>query len=150
MDKPTPSMRDLARRLLAVEAASQSASGAHVHEAVRVCDKLQISLTRFAGADGFKSLMRRALTLAQAEVSLVHSIKVKADGSMEGLEELATDALTSGNAGGPVAIAAIAILSNLLGLLFIFIGEPLALSLLREAWPYASFDEEHSGIEAKS
>ena len=46
-------MRDLARRLLAAEAASQTAAGPHVHEAVRVCEKLRISLTRFAGADGF-------------------------------------------------------------------------------------------------
>jgi len=34
-------MRDLARRLVAVEAASQSATGRHVHETVRVCDKLR-------------------------------------------------------------------------------------------------------------
>ena len=68
MDTPSPSIRDLARRLLAVEAASQSAADPRVHEAVRVCEKLRISLTRFAGADGFASLLRRALALARAEV----------------------------------------------------------------------------------
>ena len=36
MDTPSPSIRDLARRLLAVEAASQSAADPRVHEAVRV------------------------------------------------------------------------------------------------------------------
>ena len=65
---PSPSMRDFARRLLAAEAASQIAPGVQVHEAARVCEKLQISLTRFAGSDGFKSLLRRALALASAEV----------------------------------------------------------------------------------
>ena len=48
--------------------ARASATGAHVHEAVRLCEKLRISLTRFAGADGFISLLRRALVLARAEV----------------------------------------------------------------------------------
>ena len=86
IDMPSPSMRDLARRLLAVEAASQTATDAHVHEAVRVCEKLRISLTRFAGADGFASLLRRALALARAEVPSLQSVTVKPDGSLEGLE----------------------------------------------------------------
>ena len=62
------SMRELAQRLLAVEAASPSTADPRVHEAVRVCDKLRISLTRFAGADGFASLLRRSVSLARAEV----------------------------------------------------------------------------------
>ena len=81
-------MRDLARRLLA---ASQTASGPHVHEAVVVSEKLRISLTRFAGADGFASLLRRALVLARADVPSLQSVKVGADGRLEGFEELAAD-----------------------------------------------------------
>ena len=72
-------MRDLARRLLAVEAASQIATGAHAHEAVRVCEKLQISLTRFAGSDGFKSLLRRALALAREDVLALQAVKLTPD-----------------------------------------------------------------------
>ena len=67
-DTPSPTVRDLARRLLAVEAARQSATSSREHEAVRVCDKLRVCLTRFAGADGFTALLRRALALARAEV----------------------------------------------------------------------------------
>lgn len=149
METLAPSMRSLARRLLAVEAASQSVSGPHTHEAVRVCEKLRISLTRFAGADGFTSLMRRALALARAEFPSVASITVKADCSMEGLEELAADAKKSrgGGDGGVEAIAAIT--AHLLGLLVIFIGEPLTLRLVREAWPDTSLDEVHSRNEAE-
>ena len=135
MDTPAPSIRDLARRLLAVEAASQSAADPHVHEAVRVCEKLRVSLTRFAGADGFTSLLRRSLALARAEVPALHGITEKTDGSMEGLEELAADARNVGSD------AAIAITAHLLGLLVTFIGEPLTLRLVREAWPDASLDE---------
>ena len=125
-------MRDLARQLLAVEAAGPSANGMHAHEAVRVCEKLQLSLTRFAGADGFTSLLRRALALARAEVPAVNTVKLKADGSMEGCEELAVDATT----GGPEAV--VAIIAHLLGLLVTFVGEPITLRLVREAWPDAS------------
>ena len=59
-DKPSVSMRTLAQRLLAVEAAAMSAGGPHAHEAIRVCEKLRHSLSRFAGPDGFASLFRRA------------------------------------------------------------------------------------------
>ena len=59
MDTPSPSVRDLARRLVAAEAAIQSAAEPHVQPAVRVCEKLRVSLTRFAGVDGFAVLLRR-------------------------------------------------------------------------------------------
>ena len=39
------------------------------------------------------------------------------------------------------AEAAVAITAHLLGLLVTFIGEPLTLRLVREAWPDASLDE---------
>ena len=128
-------MRDLARRLVAVEAASQSATGAHVHEAVRVCDKLRISLTRFAGSDGFASLLGRALALARADVPSLQTVKLKPDCSLEGLGVLAVDATNAGPE------AAVAITVHLLGLLETFIGKPLALRLVREAWPDISLDE---------
>jgi len=126
-------MRDLAQRLLAVEAASQSASDAHVPSAVR--EKLRISLTRFFGPDGFTSLMRRAVAVARAEVPSLHDIEVKPDGSLEGFEELAAD---PGNGG---AEATFAITAHLLTLLVTFIGKPLTLRLVREAWSDASLDE---------
>jgi hypothetical protein len=128
-------MRDLARRLLVVEAANQSAPDAHLHEAVRVCEKLRISLIRLAGPDGFASLLRRSLALAQAEVPALQRVTVNSDCSMEGLEEIAADT-TDGSVDAPMAITA-----QLLGLLVTFIGEPLTLRIVHEAWPDASWDE---------
>ncbi len=133
MDTLSPSVRDLARRLLTLEAASPSGSAAPSHEAVRVCEKLRISLTRFAGSDSFASLLRRALTLAGAEAPPLRDITINPDCSIEGLEALATHA---GN-GDP----AVAVIAHLLGLLETFIGESLTLRLVREAWPNASLDE---------
>ena len=132
MDKPSPSIRDLARRLLAVEAARQSAAEPGVHEAVRVCAKLRVSLTRFAGADGFRALLRRALALARAGNPSLQSVKLKPDGSLEGCEAIAVEAAN----GGPEGV--VAIIAHLLGLLETFVGEPFTLRLVREAWPDAS------------
>ena len=129
-------MRDLARRLLAVEAASQSATGAHVHEAVRVCDKLRISLTRFAGSDGFTSLLRRALALARAEVPSLQTVKVKPDCSLEGLgaaRSRCDRTLDPRRQSRSPPICS--------GCWMTFIGKPLTLRLVREAWPDASLDE---------
>ena len=140
-DQAAALMRDLARRLLAVEAASRSAADAHLPEAVRVCEKLRIYLIRFAGADGFVSLLRRALALARAEVPAVATVRLKPDGSLEGLEVLAADATSGGPDGG--SAAAVAITAHLLGLLVTFIGKPLTLQLVREVWPEASLDDPH-------
>jgi hypothetical protein len=127
-------MRDLSRRLLA---ASQTASDSHVHEATVVSEKLRIPLTRFAGAEGFASLLRRALVLAGAEMPSLQSLKVGPEGRLEGFEQLA--AATGTAAGG--SEAAVAITAHLLSLLSTFIGEPLTLRLIREAWPDTSLDE---------
>ena len=126
-------MRNLARRLLALEAASRRATDAHVNEGVRVCEKLQVSLTRFAGADGFTSLLRRALALARMEVPALQSIEVKPDCSI--LEQLAADSSNG------ATDAAVAIIAHLLGLLVTFIGAPLTVRLVGEAWPDALLDE---------
>ena len=129
-DMPSTSMRGLARRLLAVEATSQSTIGARVHEVVRVCEKLQITVTQFAGSDGFASLLRRALALARAENPSLQTVKLKPDGSLDGCEALGV----VGTEG------AVAIIAHLLGLLEMFVGEPFTLRLVRQAWPDASLD----------
>jgi hypothetical protein len=138
MDTPSPAMRDLARRLLA---ASRSASDSPAQEVVLVNEKLRIALTTFAGADGFATLVRRALALASAEVPALRGATVSADGRLEGLEQLAT------HPGSVAAAAAVAITAQLLGLLVTFIGEPLTLRLVREAWPNLPPGESQSKIE---
>ncbi len=129
MDIPSSSMRELAQQFLNLEAANQSASDSREHTAVRVCEKLRISLTRFVGPDGFASLMRRSLALARTEVPLLQSINVNSEGALEGIESLATE--TPQEQGE----AAIAIARQLLTLLATFVGEPMTLRLVREAWP---------------
>ena len=128
MHTPSTSMRDLARRLLA---ANKVASVSQVDEAVVLIENLRIALTKFAGPEGFTSLLRRALTLARAEVPSLQNVKISADGRLEGFEESVADK----GAGGIGDEAAVAITAHLLGLLVTFIGEPLTLSLGRASSP---------------
>ena len=127
MDNPIPSIRRLARQLLAASRdAGATTTEPDVDEVMLVIEKLRISLTRFAGTDGFASLLRRALVMATAEVPALKSITVGADGRLKGMDNLA------GKAG---AEAAEAITAHLLTLLITFIGESITLKLVRAAWP---------------
>ncbi len=132
MDSPSPAIRDLAGRLLA---ASQAGSESHGHDAAVVIEKLRIAVTRVAGAEGFTSLLRRALVLASRDMPSLHSVKLGAHGRLEGIEDLA-----AGGAGGARTRdeAAVTIAAHFLGLLITFIGEALTLNLVRDAWPEAS------------
>jgi hypothetical protein len=112
-------MQDLARRLLA---ASRTAADAPVHDAVAVCETLRNTLTKFAGAEGFASLLRRALALASAEAPALLSVKLGSNCHMEGLEHVTTE-------------AAVVLAAHMLELLSTFVGEPLMLRLVSEGWP---------------
>lgn len=140
MDPPSSSTRDLARRLLA---ASKTASNPHVPEAVLVIERLRTSLTKLAAYEGFASLLRRALLLASGDVPSLQSVKVGADGRLEGFEQL----VANKGPGAAGDAAAVAITAHLLWLLVTFIGQPLTLTLVREAWSGAALDECNSRRE---
>ncbi|MBC7834135.1 MAG: hypothetical protein H7Y88_03425 [Phycisphaerales bacterium] len=114
-------------------------------------ESIRASLTRFAGDDGFASLLRRALVLASAEVPSLRSVRVE-HGTLQGFEPIAAEAGAGrGMAGGAwESEAAVAVTANLLELLVTFIGEPLTLTLVRAAWPDTSLDGLHSRTEADS
>lgn len=106
-----------------------------------VSDGLRAALTRFAGADGYASLLCRALALAAADIPALKGVKVGADARLEGLESL----------GGGKARheAAVAITAHLLDLLVTFIGERLTLRLVREVWPDTALQGSHLESEAE-
>jgi hypothetical protein len=127
--------RAWAQRLLAAEAASRSTPDRDAREVVLVCEKLRISLAQSVGADGFTALLRRALALARSDIPSLRTVKVAADGRLEGLDEFAAAVPGDG------VEAATAIATHLLSLLVTFIGVSLTLRLLHEAWPSTSLDE---------
>ena len=133
---PSSLQGQLARQLLALEAATGKAADPPSHAAARVCAKLGTSLTRVAGAEGFASLLRRAHFLARKDNPALAAVAMIPDGSLWGLEAVASDAPGR----GPEAV--VGIFAHLLGLLVTFIGEPLTLRLVREAWPDAASGEK--------
>ncbi len=144
MSTAHPSQHDLARRLLAVEAAHAHSSDAHIDEAVRVCEKLRPSLVKFAGLAGFSSLLSRALALAKAEVPALAAVHVRADGVLEGFDKV--ERIQSSES---LSKDAVVLVAQLLELLVTFIGEPLTLRLVRDAWPDVSMDGLNGRSETK-
>ena len=135
MSTASPAIRDLARRLFAHEAArAHRPEGAN--DVVRVCEELRVRLSKLMGTVGFTSLLSRALALAKAEAPSLEAVRVRADGTLEGFEQDGQyqDA-------EPAATRSVVLVAHLLGLLVTFIGAPLTLRLLRDAWPEAPIDE---------
>jgi hypothetical protein len=129
-------MQSFARRVLACEPPGTKPSEAKTSEAFQVFDKLRPHLATLTGNGGFRALLSRALALANAEVSWLSAAHVRANGSLEGLEELRGQLdPTEFFEGGVVLLA------QLLGLLVAFIGENLTVSLVREVWPKVSLKD---------
>lgn len=119
---------DLARRLLASEAAADKTSLSKESAVLRVYEKLRRNLCALAGVAGFRSLASRALTLAQADAPSLSAMQVTADGSLQGLGEPESQSEKhQADEGGVILLA------QLLGLLITFIGESLTLRLVRDA-----------------
>src|SRR5512145_1864285 len=144
MYQPRPAIRELARWLLAFEAAAGKPPGQKSPGAFSVCGKLRRHLSVLAGVAGFRSLLSRALALARAEVPWLDAVRIRDDGSVDwpGADESQQD--TEETADGEVALVA-----QLLGLLVTFIGEALTLLLVREVWPEAPFGGTDEGTEEK-
>ena len=136
-----PKMRYLARYLLTYEGMSAKSSESMESATLCVYEKLRQSLSAFAGVAAFESLAFRALTQAKSEAPSLWAVQIAADGSLHGLGEFESqidiDKDLAGE-GGTILI------DRLLGLLLIFLGEALTLSLLRLAWPGAALDDCNS------
>jgi len=145
-----PAMQDLTRRILAVEAARATAIGTQVDVAVRVCEKLQVPLSKFTGSAGFWSLLSRALVLAKAEVPALKGVQVRPDGTLEGFDEIKPDPNAGEHDADALEQGSVALVAHLLGLLATFIGESLTQRLVRVAWPDASIDKTDLKAEEKS
>ena len=140
-------MRDLAHRLLIYEAGAAKGSGPIKSPSIRVYEKLRQSLSVFAGVAAFESLAFRALTQAKSEAPGLWAVQVAADGSLQGLGEFESQIDIDKDLAGEGEVVLIACL---LGLLRIFLGEFLTLSLLRSAWPREVFDDRNSAHGRKA
>ncbi len=142
-----PGMRDLVHRLVAYETGAGKPPEPMESPTLRVYEKLRQSLVEFVGVAGFQSLASRALTLAAPESPSLREARVTADGSLQGLGEIETQIDIDKDRAGEGGIILIA---RLLGLLRVFLGEALTLSLLRNAWPGEAFDDGNAGNGRKA
>lgn len=139
MSRASPEIQDLARRLLAFEAARGNSSEARADAAAQVIEELRLHLIKLAGVAGFRSLLSRALTLAKAEAPSLKIVQIRADGSLEGFDGV--EGSRELEAGAVAGQAGIILVANLLELLVTFIGKPLTLRLVHDTWPDASMDK---------
>jgi hypothetical protein len=141
-----PKMRDLAQRLLAYEAFADETSEHAESATLRVYEKLRQGLGEFAGVAGFQSLASRALVLARTEAPSLCAVRVSADGALQGLGEIEPqfdiDKIRAGEF--PAGEGEIILIARLLGLLLLFLGDALTISLLRVTWPGAALDDCNS------
>jgi hypothetical protein len=140
-----PESRHLAQRLLTYEAVAGENSEPAESAAFRVCERLRQPLITLAGVAGFRSLLSRALTLARTEAPSLSAVQVAADGSLKGLDKLASQTdKDQVRDGGAILIA------QLIGLLLTFIGDGLTLRLVQDVWPEVAFNGRVSEKERKA
>lgn len=137
--------RNLARRLLAVEAALDKASPPTESAAFRVYEKLHQNLCALAGIAGFRSLASRALTLAKAEAPSLEAMQITADGFVHGTREFEPQIDKYHDEETEVILIA-----QLLGLLVTFIGETLTLRLVQDTWLGAGLEDYRSEDRRKA
>ena len=133
-------MRDFARHLIAHEARGRKKSDPTESVAFHVCETLRPHLATLMGNAGYRALLVRALTIATEGVPWLRAIQVKANGSLEGLDDLRAQLAPEELAEGQVAL-----LAQLTGMLVAFIGENLTLRLVRDVWPQFPVIEFESG-----
>jgi hypothetical protein len=126
----SPKLKQLARRLLEYEASSSKPADAQNSTAFHVCEKLREPLGKLLGCGGFRALLSRAQALAGKEVPWLLALTLKADGAIDGLDELEGKFKARVVAEGEVVLVA-----QLLGLLATFIGAELTQRFLNEIWP---------------
>jgi hypothetical protein len=123
----SPEMRDLAMRLLASEAGD--GEGSIDAAAGKVCGKLGDLVTDLAGAEGFHSLVSRALSLSRSEVTWLSEISIDHEGNLLGMEcrrEISREEVVQGET---------LFIAKILGLLGHIIGQNLVMQLIKEIWP---------------
>ena len=136
-------MLRLCQILIDEELRTDEVEGSRSLAAVRVCAKLQRSLSVLAGVAGFRSVLIRAVALAKVEAPWLSELQISPVGVVilpPGLEEQLGEA--EANRGTAMLIR------HLTGLLITLIGEGLTLRLLQDVWPKAVLGE--SGKENKN
>lgn len=140
MNSAYPQVTEAARRILDHAAGRSSAAGATRDAAVLVVSEMRPRLSNLMGSAGFRALLLRAVALTEIRQSWVRSIRVNADGSLGGLDDLEATVDPADFRDGTITL-----LAQLLSLLALFVGEALTIRLMRDIWPELSLTDLDPG-----
>jgi len=127
-------MRDLAIRLLTKASGSDNDTPA----AAQVLERLDAVLAHIAGQSGSRSLLERALALAQVDAPTLKTLHIAPGPSLGNEWRIAHSGAFDAKSDQVVLV------THVLELLRTFIGERLTLQLVKEAWPDL---DPSSGVE---
>jgi hypothetical protein len=133
--------KDLARSLLAYEAVADGTSVPNEPIAVRVCEKLHRPLCALAGVASYRSLLARALTLAQAEAPSLRALQITENGNLRTNGELPSQSDHYRASEGDLVLTA-----QFLGLFLCLLGTAVTLQLVRDVFPNLTVTTESGTI----
>lgn len=138
----SPELYDLARWLLAHEAADLSGPDGVAEAAEAACRKLRRPLVVLLGT-GFDVLVLRALDMASSQFPFMKEIKLGLgdEGCLTGVKEAA-----KGQDPSQIADGLATQLAQFLWLLVTFIGEDLAMREVARVWPEAPLGEPGTDV----
>jgi len=139
MAHPSPKIVTLARRIVEQEAGGSPEPYASAAAVETACRWLRDHLVDLLGSGGVSALLRRGLHLAQREQPLLAGVAVNG-GSAECFTGLA--ASLSGSTREEAAAVAATVLTHVLDVLVMLLGEELGLKPIRKNWPQAMQVEE--------
>jgi hypothetical protein len=139
MATASPKQVELARRIVAQEAAGSSDPAASAAAVEAACRRLKDHLVDLLGAGGVSALLRRALHLAKREQPLLAEVAVSGEPA-ECFIGLAGSLAASTDEAATAAAATV--LAHMLGLLVMLLGEELGMKPIRKLWPQATSGRE--------
>lgn len=130
--------REIARRVLREERASEGNEGERPAAVSRATVKLHRELSDLLGLEGVQALHYRALRLARAEHPALAGVEARPRGELAGIRQ-AIERLEDADA----EVATRAILANAIWLMISFLGEDLVVRLVRGIWPGLTLEDLH-------
>lgn len=139
MAHPSRRLVELAGRIVEQEAGGSPDPAASAAAVEAACGRLRHQLVDLLGSAGVSALLRRALHLAQREQPLLAGVNVSGEGAacFTGLAE-SLEASTEEES----IVAAATVLTHLLDLLVMLLGEELGMKPIRKLWPQATTVKE--------
>jgi len=135
MASPSPKLVELARRIVEQEAGVSPDPAASAAAVETACQRLRDHLVDLLGAGGVSALLDRALRLAQRDQPVLAGLVFSGQSDTcfarlaESLEASTDEEATA---------AAATILTHVLDLLVMLLGEELGLKPIRRLWPQAT------------